>query len=100
MAKIYLDADTDTVYIERGSMYLVISPDGVPTEVHRLPGAAAEMISEDDIDTTGAWSDGYDEGRDAGYDDGYSDAQSDTDTAYDEGYRAGYDARTEEMEQE
>lgn len=98
MANAYIDTDTDTVYVERGDRsYVVVGPDGDPTIIFRLPGAAAELISEDDVDTTEAYNDGYDEGyRDGQYDTEYEYTQADLDTSYDEGYR---DGRAEALEE-
>lgn len=95
MAKVYLDTDTDTVYVARGnSDFVVISPDGDPTIIFNLPGAASELVNPDDIDTTGLYDEAYDEGYDSGYADGEGAGYSsdDLDDEYQRGYDDGYEA--------
>lgn len=99
MAKVFLDASTDTVYVQRGSNdFVVVSPDGEPVIVFSLPGAAEELIREDDVDTEDAYNEGYDSGYADGEGAGYS--SDDLDDEYQRGYDDGYEAGKAEDEDE
>ena len=103
----FYDADTDTVYVQRGSSdFVVVSADGDPTIVFNLPGAAAPLISEDDIDTEDAYQQGYEAGESEGYDSGYDDGKAegydidDLDDEYQRGYDDGFDAGVQSVSSE
>lgn len=95
----YYDSWTDTIYVQRGrSDFVAVTQDGDPTIVFNLPGAAAPLISEDDIYTEDAYQQGYEAGESEGYDSGYEDGKAegydsgDLDDEYQRGYDDGYEA--------
>lgn len=113
---VYLDAGTDTVYVDYGAGQIVkISPDQDPTIVFQVPGEASPLVNEDDIDSSDAYDEGYSEGYDSGYSDGegagyseyeleqeydrgYAEGQAELDGEYDRGFSDGVASVSEQGE--